>query len=69
MLASALTAFGTRTGLYCSPHLHRLEERYTIDGNSASATELVDLVDLVREAVDQLDTRRLALHASRCDVF
>jgi len=55
MLASALTASGTRTGLYCSPHLHRLEERYTIDGNSASAADLVDLVDQVREAVEQLD--------------
>jgi dihydrofolate synthase / folylpolyglutamate synthase len=55
MLASALTAFGTRTGLYCSPHLHCLEERYSIDGNSASAADLVDLVDEVREAVEQLD--------------
>ena len=55
MLASALTASGIRAGLYCSPHLHRLEERYTVDGESASATELVDLIDQVREAVEQLD--------------
>src|SRR5690349_24379456 len=32
MLASALSASGTRTGLFCSPHLHRLEERFRIDG-------------------------------------
>ena len=55
MLAAALTASGVRTGLYCSPHLHRLEERFTIDGNPASAAELVALVDLVREAVERLE--------------
>jgi len=55
MLAAALTASGVRTGLYCSPHLHRLEERFTIDGNSASPSELVELVDEVREAIDQLE--------------
>ncbi|MFI5457110.1 MAG: bifunctional folylpolyglutamate synthase/dihydrofolate synthase [Isosphaerales bacterium] len=55
MLAAALTASGVRTGLYCSPHLHRLEERFNIDGNSASPSELVELVDEVREAIDQLE--------------
>jgi dihydrofolate synthase/folylpolyglutamate synthase len=55
MLAAALTASGLRTGLYCSPHLHRLEERFTIDGNPASPSELVTLVDVVREAVEQLE--------------
>ena len=29
MIAAALSASGVRTGLYCSPHLHRLEERFT----------------------------------------
>src|SRR5438445_9155543 len=28
MMAAALCAAGVRTGLFCSPHLHRLEERY-----------------------------------------
>ena len=55
MLAAALTASGVRTGLYCSPHLHRLEERFMIDGNPASPAELVALVDDVREAVEQLE--------------
>jgi dihydrofolate synthase/folylpolyglutamate synthase len=55
MLAAALTAAGVRTGLYCSPHLHRLEERFTIDGTAASASELVALVDIVREAVERLE--------------
>ena len=55
MVAAALTASGVRTGLYCSPHLHRLEERFSIDGNAASPAELAALVDVLKEAVDQLE--------------
>ncbi len=55
MIAAALAAAGVRTGLYCSPHLHRLEERFTIDASPASATELIALVDLAREAVESLE--------------
>ena len=43
------------TGLYCSPHLHRLEERFTVDGKPASPAELIDLVDVAREAVERLE--------------
>jgi dihydrofolate synthase/folylpolyglutamate synthase len=56
IIASALEAAGIRTGLYCSPHLHRLEERFTVDGMPASAAELVELVDEVRESVDELES-------------
>jgi dihydrofolate synthase/folylpolyglutamate synthase len=55
MMAAALTASGIRTGLYCSPHLHRLEERFTIDGNPCSPSELAALVDEVREISGQLE--------------
>jgi dihydrofolate synthase / folylpolyglutamate synthase len=55
MMAAALTASGVRTGLYCSPHLHRLEERFTIDGNPAAPAELAAMVDLLREAVEQIE--------------
>ena len=55
LMAAALSAAGYRTGLYCSPHLHRLEERYCIDGRPASPAELVELVDEVRAAVEQLE--------------
>ena len=48
-------ASGVRTGLYCSPHLHRLEERFTVDGKPATPAELVALVDEVREAVERLE--------------
>lgn len=55
MIAAALTAAGIRTGLFCSPHLHRLEERFLIDGVLASPEELVALTDAVRPAVEKLD--------------
>ena len=55
MLAASLTAAGVKTALFSSPHLHRLEERYRIDGAEISKSELVSLVDLVRPVVDRLD--------------
>jgi dihydrofolate synthase / folylpolyglutamate synthase len=55
MLAASLTASGVKTGLFCSPHLHRLEERFRVDGVEATTDELVELVDAVRPAVDALD--------------
>ena len=55
MIAAALSASGIRTGLYCSPHLHRLEERFTVDAKPASPSELIGLVDVAREAVEQLE--------------
>ncbi len=55
LLAASLSASGVRTGLFCSPHLHRLEERFRVDGREATADELVALVDAVRPAVDALD--------------
>ena len=55
MIAAALSASGRRVGLFCSPHLHRLEERFRVDGVEATSEELIDLVDAVRPAVDALD--------------
>jgi dihydrofolate synthase / folylpolyglutamate synthase len=55
MLAAALSASGVRTGLYCSPHLHNLEERFLIDGKPAAPAERIALVDDVREVVEQLE--------------
>jgi dihydrofolate synthase/folylpolyglutamate synthase len=55
MIAAALSASGIRTGLYSSPHLHRLEERFTVDAKPAAPAELVDLVDVAKEAVERLE--------------
>ena len=39
MLASILTCAGYRTGLYTSPHLTCVEERWKVDGEDCSAEE------------------------------
>lgn len=58
MIAAAVTASGVRAGLFCSPHLHRLEERFRLDGREATAGELVALVEAVRPAVEHFDSDR-----------
>jgi dihydrofolate synthase / folylpolyglutamate synthase len=55
MTAAMLTAAGYRSGLYTSPHLSRLEERMTVDGQQASADEMVALVGRVRPVVEAMD--------------
>jgi dihydrofolate synthase/folylpolyglutamate synthase len=55
MVAAALSASGVRTGLFCSPHLHRLEERFAIDGRNATPDEIVALTEAVRPAVAEVD--------------
>ena len=55
MIAAALSAAGYRTGLYTSPHLERLEERFMIDGRPCAAEELVELIDEIRPVVEQMD--------------
>jgi dihydrofolate synthase/folylpolyglutamate synthase len=53
MLATVLTRAGYRTGLFTSPHLHRVEERIQVDGVPITPTELIALLDDVRAAVEE----------------
>jgi dihydrofolate synthase / folylpolyglutamate synthase len=55
MIASASIAAGHPTGLFTSPHLDRLEERFQVDGAEATPEDIVALVDAVRPAVERLD--------------
>jgi dihydrofolate synthase / folylpolyglutamate synthase len=55
MIASVLTAAGYATGLYTSPHLHRLEERFMVDAQACEAAELVELTDTLRPIVADMD--------------
>lgn len=55
MIAAVLSAAGHRTGLYTSPHLDRLEERFMVDGRPCSPEELVALVDKLRPVVAEMD--------------
>ena len=55
MTASVLGAAGYRTGLYTSPHLHRLEERFVVDGQPCDEETLVSLLSRLQGAVLDLD--------------
>lgn len=57
MVAAMLSAAGYRTGLYTSPHLEHLEERFRVDGELCSPDELVSLVDALRPIVADIDRR------------
>jgi dihydrofolate synthase/folylpolyglutamate synthase len=55
MIAAMLTAAGYRTGVFSSPHLERIEERFVVDGQACTAGELVVLVDRLRPVVQAMD--------------
>jgi dihydrofolate synthase/folylpolyglutamate synthase len=55
MLAAMLGAAGYRTGVFSSPHLERIEERFAVDGTPCTAEELVNLVDRMRPVCRAMD--------------
>lgn len=55
LIASMLMAGGYCVGLYTSPHLERLEERFLIDGIPCSEQELVAIVQRVATAVQAME--------------
>jgi len=61
MVEAGLRAAGLRTGLYTSPHLVRLEERFAIGGTPVATDEMTDAAATVQAAVARLRaTGRLA---------
>ncbi len=54
MVAAMLTASGLRTGLYTSPHLNRLEERFVVDAALATPGEVCQGVDSLRTVADAM---------------
>ncbi len=52
MLASILQQAGYRTGLFTSPHLCRVEERFQVDGQPITSTELTTLLDEIRRCAE-----------------
>ena len=54
MVAAALTASGLRTGLYTSPHLHQLEERFRVDGEPCDPASFTALIDRIAPVVEEL---------------
>ncbi|OYP38384.1 bifunctional folylpolyglutamate synthase/dihydrofolate synthase [Rhodopirellula sp. MGV] len=83
MVSSILTSAGNRVGLYTSPHLTHLNERFRIDGVPCTDQQLVDLVGCVRPVVEAMDARGqcvsffelttamavLYFHQQRCDAI
>jgi dihydrofolate synthase/folylpolyglutamate synthase len=57
MIASALTAAGYATGLYTSPHLTDIRERFRINGRLITRAELVDLVQKLKPEVTAVNHR------------
>lgn len=55
LVAAIVHASGYDVGVYSSPHLERLEERFAINGVACSADELVALVDRIRPIIQQMD--------------
>lgn len=51
MVETGLRAAGLHTGLYTSPHLVRLEERFAIDGAPVETARMVEAAGAVREVV------------------
>lgn len=55
MTAAILQAAGMNVGLYSSPHLERIEERFTVNGRQCDESEFVALVRRVAAAVARVD--------------
>ncbi len=55
MIAAILREAGYRTGLYTSPHLHRLEERANVDGAPCRGEDLVARVSELMPVVAAMD--------------
>jgi dihydrofolate synthase / folylpolyglutamate synthase len=55
MIAGVLQAAGYETGLFSSPHLERIEERFVVNGLPCPSDELVALVEQLRPVVEQMD--------------
>lgn len=60
LVAAMLHAAGYDVGVYSSPHLERLEERFAINGLPCSADELSMLVERLRPIVQQMDAAATA---------
>ncbi|QEG34014.1 bifunctional folylpolyglutamate synthase/dihydrofolate synthase [Bythopirellula goksoeyrii] len=60
MIAGVLQAAGYRTGLFSSPHLESIEERFQVDSVPCPGDQLVALVDRLRPVVEEMDREAVA---------
>ena len=78
MVSRILSAAGYRVGMYTSPHLTHLEERFRVNETPCSGDALIELVEFARPIVDrlvqsnrpvsffELSTALAVLHFHRC---
>lgn len=59
-IASILKQSGKRVGLFTSPHLVELEERFVIDGSQCTREEFVEAVETVEIVVRQMEQEGIA---------
>ena len=57
MIASALTISGYVTGLYTSPHLNTLRERFRVDGEFITEGELISVVERLKPEVEAVNEK------------
>jgi dihydrofolate synthase/folylpolyglutamate synthase len=55
MIASILQDAGYRCGLYTSPHLYRLEERFVVNGQACDEATIVALLAQIEPIIAELD--------------
>jgi dihydrofolate synthase/folylpolyglutamate synthase len=55
MLASVLTAAGYKTGLYTSPHLITMRERFTVNGQMITEDEVATLITCIKPEIEAVD--------------
>jgi len=56
--ANIARAYGLRTGLFTSPHLYRVNERFQVDGAPVGDDDLVRLVSRIETAIAEISQRR-----------
>jgi len=60
LVAAIMHAAGYDIGVYSSPHLERVEERFAVNGRICPPSEFVGLVDRIRPVVQQMDEQAAA---------
>jgi dihydrofolate synthase/folylpolyglutamate synthase len=55
MIASILQDAGYRCGLYTSPHLHRLEERFVVNGQTCDEASIVAVLARIEPIIVEMD--------------
>ena len=57
MIASLISAHGLSTGLFTSPHLDRVEQRFELSGHPIAAAEFAEAMEMLAPIVDMYEER------------